>query len=171
MNIISSASMLSDLFRDLMAKHKEYHWVSPFAKSTFPFVFDLADHESKLARICIGFNELQTSPTFINEFFDYDQVRYFTDKKITNTANLYLFYSNDNSWDFITGNIYLNKSSFEKGPIMGIHLDQNDDDNQNILQVIRQNIDEFWNCSEKISEDDYENYWERWSKEIAQEQV
>ena len=171
MNIITSGTELYDLFKSLLAKHKKYLWVSPFAKSTFPFVFDLADHESKLEKICIGFNGLLTSPTFINEFFDYEQVRYFTEKTVPNPANLFLFYSNEKSWDFLTGNIYLNKSSFDKDPLMVMHIDQTDDKDQTILPGIKMSIDKFWDLSSGISEDDYENYWELWSKELsAQEQ-
>jgi|GEM_PF-2954415 len=167
MKIINSGTELYEIFKSLMEKHKHYHWVSPFAKSTFPFVFDLADHESKLEQICIGYNGLQTSPTFINEFFDYEQVRYYTESSVHNSANLYLFYTNDHSWDFLTGNIFLNKSTFEKGPLLSVQMDQNDDVEHQLLRSIRDSIDKFWNCSEKISEDEYENYWEKWSKEIA----
>ncbi len=167
MNFIYSAEDLHELFKTLMSKHKKYLWITPFAKSTFPFVFDLADNEHKIEKICIGFNGLDTSPTFINEFFDYKQLKFFNNKLVPNTPNLFLFLSSDQQWDMLSGSLYLNKSSFEQDPQMIFHITSGDDSGNEILNGLLRNIDYVWDRSFKISEDEYEDYWERWSKELS----
>ncbi|MBK9397316.1 MAG: hypothetical protein IPN55_08820 [Saprospiraceae bacterium] len=68
MEIINDKGEIRKVFKSLMDKHRKYFWVTRFARSTFPFIFDLADHESKIFKIAVGLNGLETSPTFINEF-------------------------------------------------------------------------------------------------------
>ena len=170
MDFINSADDLHVLFKSLMSRHSKYYWVTPFAKSTFPFVFDLADHEHKIEKICIGFNGLDTSPTFINEFFDYKNLRYFNKKSVPNPPNFYLFYTSDRIWDLLSGSLYLNKSSFEQDPQMVFHITSLDDADQHILNGLMSSMSFVWERSFKIPEEEYEDYWERWSKELSSQE-
>lgn len=166
MRILTDTRELYNCFGELMQLHKKYYWVTPFAKSTFPFIFEMADHESKLEKICIGLNGLETSPTFINEFFEYPQVKYFNRKILADDLNLFLFFSNENKWDLLSGNVYLNKSSFGRGPLLVFHADNKNSD-QSLLHTSMSVVSQCWDASFNITEDEYEAYWERWSKEIA----
>ncbi len=170
MEIINDKNEIRKVFKSLMDKHRKYFWICKSAKSTFPFIFDLADHEGKIIKLAVGLNGLETSPTFINEFFDCKAVRYFNKNSISNDIDLFLFYSSETSWDLLFGTISINKDSFDKDPQLTYHSSAIDDINGKYLVKTFEVIDQIWSNTFEISEEEYEEYWEKWSKNLTSQE-
>lgn len=170
MEIINDKGEIRKVFKSLMDRHRKYFWVARFARSTFPFIFDLADHESKIFKIAVGLNGLETSPTFINEFFDCKAVRYFKKDSIPNDIDLFLFYTSETNWDLLFGTITINKDSFDNIPQFTYHTSAVDDINGTQLVKTFEAIDQIWSRTFEISEEEYEEYWEKWSKDLTSQE-
>lgn len=162
MNLIASPNSLVEIFSSLMNRHQTYFWISPWAKSTFPFLFEVEENDHRIGKMCFGLEGYETSPVVINELFDYTQVRYFNDHAIRHAISLFLFTSPDGSWDLLTGSLKFDKMSFEKPPVYVLHIDQDDDKDGRIWIQTNETIDYYWKLSRHLTEEEYELYWEAW---------
>ena len=96
---------------------------------------------------------------FINEFFDCKAVRYFKKDSVPNDIDLFLFYTSETNWDLLYGTITINKDSFDNIPQFTYHTSAVDDING--TQLVK---------TFEISEEEYEEYWEKWSKDLTSQE-
>ena len=107
---------------------------------------------------------------FINEFFDCKAVRYFKKDSVPNDIDLFLFYTSETNWDLLFGTITINKDSFDNIPQFTYHTSAVDDINGTQLVKTFEAIDQIWSRTFEISEEEYEEYWEKWSKDLTSQE-
>jgi len=164
MKFIETSQELNAFFLSEFRKHASLYGILAGANSNFPYFFELSDQDSKIKKLCIGLYNTDTSPTFINEFFTSNNVRYFYPTRGLSLLNLILFYSTPEDWSIIFGNFSLDQASFSDQP-MGIWiLDSRSVEASEIAVKFINQIDYYFERSFRFSEEEYENYWKEWDR-------
>lgn len=160
--IIIDTNELSEVFCDCCRKYDKISFVTAWAgiHSTIDVLFDV---RSKITNSVVGLHFYQTSPHFIEQFIEIDQIQY--NKRMTTDVfhpKAYLFYNNESDWVAIVGSSNLTGGGFGRNVECNVLMTSTDDSTQ-IFSDLTKMIQSYWTKSEPM-DDFFDIYVEQYNE-------
>ncbi|MFZ4857863.1 MAG: phospholipase D family protein [Desulfuromonadaceae bacterium] len=146
MNLISDGDILSETLIDLIQNHNHIAIAVAWATENTDVFTELVDinNINKIEQMVIGTSFYHTHPDVLDEFVDNDEVRFINQQQGVFHPKVYIFWSDDNSWDILVGSANLTSAAMEVNSEIMLHI-SNDDAGVAIKDSLLQLIDDYWN--------------------------
>ncbi|HBM90456.1 MAG TPA: hypothetical protein DD400_01050, partial [Rhodospirillaceae bacterium] len=115
-------------------------------------------------KMVVGTHFFQTNPKFIEKFINSKHVNFILQTNGIYHPKVYLFSDNIASWECIIGSANFTYSALTKNSEIVVHIKSGDSNSEEIYHSIIETINEYWESSDSITQNEYENYKKNWQK-------
>ena len=160
--IITNLKELSKLFIEYCDKYQQISFVTAWAGNFKPVINELYKNKDKIFHSSVGLHFYQTAPEFIDIFWEVEDIQY-NKNKSTDIFHpkAYLFYNKGGlKWAAIIGSSNLTNGGFARNKECNVLLTSETDDKE-ILISVKNMIENYWQLSDLLTEDEFDYYKER----------
>lgn len=169
MNLLSNNTQLSRTFAKLLHQHQYFSFAVAWASREFASCDLLLSYKNKIQKGIVGTSFYHTDPKFIEAFRGDKCVRFvppYDAKAGLFHPKLYVFFSNNGTWDCIIGSANFTAGAFQKNSEISVHLCNQDDPSSSLLRQVEQKISDYWGADTLVYADeiDLAAYTPMWAR-------
>lgn len=157
MELITEGKKLSTIICKLINKHEKFSFAVAWANYSTDVFQSILTHKNKITKSCIGIHFYQTDIEVLENFKNNNKVHFILQPSGVFHPKIYIFWSKNDNWDIIIGSANMTRGAFKNNQEICIHISSNDTD-KNIFTRSQNTINELWNKSNSINENDISVY-------------
>ena len=144
MQLITSSTKLSKIFRNLLSSCTKVHLAVAWASVGFSEYEALVEAEQKIGRVVIGTHFYQTHPEFIEKFSSDTRVRFVMDHSGVFHPKLYLFEREGGAWTCIVGSANFTAGGFLRNNEACLLVTEAADPHGMTLAEVHASLERYW---------------------------
>lgn len=163
MKILNDKQIHIELTKLLNSSQKIYISTA-WATTGFDAYNALKANKDRICQMVVGLHFFQTSPDFIREFINNENVRFVTNSDGVFHPKMFLFEDEDGDWKCIIGSANFTRGASQNNTETALLINSKDNVDQTILEDIKNSIEHHWNTGCRFTDNQFETYQKAYNR-------